>query len=383
MKRESAQDLNRYLSQKLGVPIKNFQGKPRTSIEKENARLAQELGINAQDARDIQMGRAPSTLPIEVLNGNNGYVYLIRSSSHPKDTYKIGATKKTMQERLKGLNNTSMVTPFCVEEAFWVETDPFKFEREIHSRLAKYRINKKREFFKCSKAIILDVMEDVCGHKSTSREQFTRSRKTSLARHKMEQTLLSEWEQARKNYSDAIRAFEYIDNGKAAPEHDPLYNFKHSNLAYNYDKEINQLERMTKDLQSKYSSDYTVIQSQEESKKPKIKNAKSQIKLGFLVVFILLLFFSDINELGVVLTLLVMLGVYWYCQKYKQNNHYTEQKIIKISRQLRRKDVPISQYERFISTWVKNGLSAQDIQSHLSKEGVVSTIEEIEALSKK
>ncbi|MGF1801493.1 GIY-YIG nuclease family protein [Vibrio gigantis] len=386
MKRSSALNLNRYLSQKVGEPLKDFQSKPRTAIEKENDRLAKQLGTTAQDARDIQMGRAPSTLPNEVLNGTNGYVYLIRSSSHPKDTYKIGATNKTMQERLKGLNNTSVITPFRVVEAFWVETDPFKLEREIHAKLAGYRINKNREFFKCSKATILSVMKDVCGNKSTSRDQFKKARETSLARHKMEQTLINEWEEAKRSHDDAVRAFQRINNDQAAPSHDPLYSFKHSHPAYNYDREIEELRGLTKILQSKYIADCAEIRRQEKAIELKV-NEKKKSKVQTIVVstaaIVIFPLFSNINKESYIFTLLAILGIYLLYVKCKQQNPQEKRPLINLKSQRKPEAISVSRYEQFIPTWTKNGLSTVDIQKHLLKKGLTYTIEEIELISNK
>ena len=77
------------------------------------------------------------------------YVYVLSNPSYPEGTYKIGHTTKTMQERLAGLNNTSVPTPFKVEAQYEVlgEGRSALVERYTHKNLKPYRLNKGREFF--------------------------------------------------------------------------------------------------------------------------------------------------------------------------------------------------------------------------------------------
>ncbi|WP_185817551.1 GIY-YIG nuclease family protein [Shewanella atlantica] len=280
-------DLHRHLCQKTSTPVMEFHGKTRKSIEKENERLAAQLGTTAKDARDIQMGRAPASLPIETLNGTNGYVYLVRSSSHAKDIYKIGATNKTMQERLKGLNNTSTITPFRVQEAFFVESDPFELERRIHAELAKYRVNKQREFFKYPKSKILDVIKTVCEGGYTSREQFKQAREESLALHKEKQRFEAErlrpWSEAKSRYSTAIHQFDYIHNNpKPRPDYDPLYNYTSNDPAYTYEAEISLLDQLTAQLKADYK-----IEHAEYVKRNRRERTKFNTIVGAVVLFVI------------------------------------------------------------------------------------------------
>jgi len=82
---------------------------------------------------------------------NYGYVYCLTNESLP-NIYKIGFTNtidKTSEDRAKELFNTSIPTPYKVLFDIKVN-NPHKYEKIIHNKLKNYRINKKREFFKCS-----------------------------------------------------------------------------------------------------------------------------------------------------------------------------------------------------------------------------------------
>lgn len=74
------------------------------------------------------------------------YVYVLSNPSYPEGTYKIGHTTKTMQERLAGLNNTSVPTPFKIEAQYEVLLSEY-VEKQVHKHLKPYRLSKGREFF--------------------------------------------------------------------------------------------------------------------------------------------------------------------------------------------------------------------------------------------
>lgn len=84
-----------------------------------------------------------------------GFIYVLSNESMP-NIYKIGMTSVSPLERAKALSSSSGVpTPFKVEHYFHVK-DMSTAEAAVHSYLSEYRVNNKREFFKCS---IEDVKE--------------------------------------------------------------------------------------------------------------------------------------------------------------------------------------------------------------------------------
>lgn len=99
--------------------------------------------------------------------GNDpGMVYIMRSSSHGNDLYKIGITRRTIEQRAQELSSsTGSPLPFEVL-ASWEVEDCGVIEKEVHSRLKKYRVNKKREFFLTSLPNIVHTVEQSIADKS-------------------------------------------------------------------------------------------------------------------------------------------------------------------------------------------------------------------------
>lgn len=101
-------------------------------------------------------------LPVAVSGtGTVGSLYVMRSGMHPKDVYKVGYTSKTSDERATGLESTSgQPDQFQVIQE-WLVKEPRVIEAEVHRRLAAYRLNKSREFFRLKYRQIRECIEDV------------------------------------------------------------------------------------------------------------------------------------------------------------------------------------------------------------------------------
>jgi len=85
-----------------------------------------------------------------------GYVYILVNPSMP-GLVKIGKTSKHPSERAKELQQTGIPTPFLV--AYHAHVDDMDFvEREMHSRLSKYREASNREFFKIEPTTAIDEL---------------------------------------------------------------------------------------------------------------------------------------------------------------------------------------------------------------------------------
>lgn len=75
-----------------------------------------------------------------------GKVYILTNDSMP-GIIKIGVTEGSIQDRMKGLDNTSIPTPFRFY--FAIESDRYKeIEEHIHDAFDLHRIRNNREFFK-------------------------------------------------------------------------------------------------------------------------------------------------------------------------------------------------------------------------------------------
>ncbi|MBA4030931.1 MAG: hypothetical protein C0478_08570 [Planctomyces sp.] len=78
-----------------------------------------------------------------------GTVYVVRSPAHGPDIFKIGLTRRPTEARLKELSNTSTPLPFEAL-ATWPVGNCAIIESAIHKSLQEYRINSRREFFRCN-----------------------------------------------------------------------------------------------------------------------------------------------------------------------------------------------------------------------------------------
>jgi hypothetical protein len=89
-----------------------------------------------------------------------GIVYVLRTSSNGDDIYKVGLTRRTAEERGRELNTTGVALPFGVL-ANWRVGNCRKAEAEVHKRLAAYRLNPRREFFRADLRVIIQAVQDV------------------------------------------------------------------------------------------------------------------------------------------------------------------------------------------------------------------------------
>lgn len=82
------------------------------------------------------------------LIGNDpGTIYIMRNPAQGNDLYKVGITRRTAGQRAAELTS-STASPLSFEVlASWEVGDCSAVEREVHSRLKPYRINRRREFF--------------------------------------------------------------------------------------------------------------------------------------------------------------------------------------------------------------------------------------------
>jgi hypothetical protein len=87
------------------------------------------------------------------------YVYILSNVSMP-GLIKIGRTNRSVDERLKELNNTSLPTQFIVEHT--IKTSDSKFlEKMVHKNFEKHRVNDNREFFRINHEVVIKYAESI------------------------------------------------------------------------------------------------------------------------------------------------------------------------------------------------------------------------------
>ena len=92
------------------------------------------------------------------MDDNYGYVYCLYNKYMP-NICKIGYTYKTSHDRAKELSSrTNCPVPFDVIFDIKVR-NPQKYEKIIHRKLKKFRINSKREFFECTPKDIITLFD--------------------------------------------------------------------------------------------------------------------------------------------------------------------------------------------------------------------------------
>jgi hypothetical protein len=86
-----------------------------------------------------------------------GFVYVLSNPSFP-GVYKVGCTERSPQQRADELSKgTGVPTEFSV--IAYIECAKFQWvERDIHVRLAEYRVNRGREFFTAPLELIARLM---------------------------------------------------------------------------------------------------------------------------------------------------------------------------------------------------------------------------------
>ncbi|MFM0737897.1 GIY-YIG nuclease family protein [Paraburkholderia xenovorans] len=100
----------------------------------------------------------------------SGYVYLLINPSMP-GMVKVGCTLRDSKFRARKLYTTGVPTPF--EVAFEVFTeDHEKLEGELHSRLANFRVNDDREFFRYPLKDIISLVLDLSKNKNDPDSEF-------------------------------------------------------------------------------------------------------------------------------------------------------------------------------------------------------------------
>ena len=89
-----------------------------------------------------------------------GYIYIL-SNPLMEGLLKIGYTERTPEERVAELQGTGVPSDFVLECAY-LSKDPQGDEKAIHERLEKYRVNKKREFFRLDLDQACLVIDEYC-----------------------------------------------------------------------------------------------------------------------------------------------------------------------------------------------------------------------------
>jgi len=90
-----------------------------------------------------------------------GYIYVLSNPSFGDEIYKVGFTTRTPEGRIDELSgSTSVPTPFVLEYTEYTCNCKI-VERLVHLDLAQYRLNDRREFFKCDLSTIVTSIRNI------------------------------------------------------------------------------------------------------------------------------------------------------------------------------------------------------------------------------
>lgn len=92
---------------------------------------------------------------------DRGILYFLTNEAMP-GLVKIGYTTGDLNDRLQQLNTTGTPSPFLIAAIFYVQ-DSAQCEKEVHSKLERYRANPKREFFSHSAPHLISESIDIIG----------------------------------------------------------------------------------------------------------------------------------------------------------------------------------------------------------------------------
>lgn len=115
------------------------------------------------------------------LISDQGWIYVLVNPSMPQNLVKIGMTARNPEKRVKELSSkTAVPTPFQIifkKEVANCE----RVEKVIHNKLAKYRYQQNKEFFKVPPDKLIPFLEKICSNFPTkdlpSPEEIKKQRK--------------------------------------------------------------------------------------------------------------------------------------------------------------------------------------------------------------
>jgi hypothetical protein len=128
-------------------------------IPKEDSESTSKVDVKSIISNEMSRLTHNSEKSVDSIKNKKEIVYILSNSSMP-GLLKIGRTNRSVDERLKELNNTSLPTEFFVEHI--IKTRDSKFlEKMIHKNFEKHRVNDNREFFRINHEIVIKYAESI------------------------------------------------------------------------------------------------------------------------------------------------------------------------------------------------------------------------------
>lgn len=96
-----------------------------------------------------------------IVGPDSGTIYVMRSEAHSSQLFKIGLSRRDAEARATELNAATAVPLPLSVLVDWEVADCTRVEKMVHERLARYRVNRRREFFRAPISTIIKTIEDV------------------------------------------------------------------------------------------------------------------------------------------------------------------------------------------------------------------------------
>lgn len=162
--------------------------KEKEKEERELARMQYEYAKAKSRELDEKIRQAEyriGTIEHSLRNKRAGYIYVVSNDTFGRRAYKVGVTRRAVEERMKELASASVAFKMNINGCVYSE-DIFGAESAVHNYLDKYRINKvnsHKEWFDCSLDTIKEAFKKACDIdielKDVHNDEFVFSRKNS------------------------------------------------------------------------------------------------------------------------------------------------------------------------------------------------------------
>ena len=147
-----------------------------------------------------------------------GWVYIFSNRTMP-GLLKVGYTENDPISRAKEISDsTGVPVPYEVEYQIYA-THPYQLEQAAHKNLDNFRVNKKREFFKCSYEDAVKAIRDAVNHLNSHKADFSFANEIShkMVRQELERKLAEkqkarEEEQRRRLQNEAEEQRRRLQN---------------------------------------------------------------------------------------------------------------------------------------------------------------------------